>query len=238
MRAVILAGGKGRRLLPYTTVFPKPLMPIGDMPILEVVLRQLKRHGFDRITMAVGHLSELLRAFFNDGKRFGLDIDYSMEENPLGTAGPLSLISGLDEPFIVMNGDILTDLDYSNLFRHHRESGGIATIATHERSVKIDYGVLESAADGIIHGYTEKPSIQYRVSMGVYVFDPKVLVHIPRDAYLDFPELVKTLIRNGEKVFSYPFEGNWLDIGRPDDYEQAIMEFENNKERYLPGGTG
>lgn len=233
MKAVILAGGKGKRLAPYTTVFPKPLMPIGDMPILEIVLRQLKQNGCEEVILAVGHLAELLRAFFNDGQKLGLPVKYSVEDKPLGTAGPLSLINGLDSPFFVMNGDILTDLDFADLYRCHVESGAMATIATYNRTVKIDFGVLETDDDGCVCEYIEKPSMGYRVSMGIYVFDPAVLGYIKPDVYFDFPDLVKLLIKEGKKVISYPFSGYWLDIGRPDDYEKAIGEFEQNKHMFL-----
>jgi len=237
MKAVILAGGKGRRLLPYTTVFPKPLMPIGDMPILEVVLRQLKAHGCTEVTMAVGHLAELLNAFFGDGSKLGMKIGYSIEEKPLGTAGPLSLISGLDSTFIVMNGDVLTDLDYSRLLEHHRMQRATASVASYERTVKIDFGVIKTDDGGFIREYVEKPSLTYRVSMGIYVFEPDVLRYIERGRYLDFPDLVRRLICEGKKVASYPFKGYWLDIGRPDDYEKAIGEFEQNQGLFLPQGV-
>ncbi len=236
MRAVILAGGKGQRLRPYTTVLPKPLMPIGDMPILEVVLRQLKRAGITRITMAVGHLAELLQAFFGDGKRLGLSIDYSFEDRPLGTVGPLTLIPDLrgDGTFLMMNGDLLTTLDFDNLIRRHRETGAAATIATYRRNVKIDFGVIESDADHFLTGYVEKPSFDYRVSMGIYCFDARVLDLLEPNQYRDFPDLVKSLLARGERVASYPFEGYWLDIGRPDDYATAIDEFETHRSLFLP----
>ena len=235
MRAVILAGGKGTRLAPYSTVFPKPLMPLGEMPILEVILRQLKAHGVEEATLAVGHLSELLRAYFNNGSKLGLQVDYSVEQKPLGTAGPLALVDALDRPFLVMNGDILTDLDYSDFFRFHRERNSTATIATYLRQVKIDFGVVENNGGDLLAGYVEKPSFTYRVSMGVYMFSPKVLEYIEKGAYLDFPDLIRLLIANHEPVLSYPFTGHWLDIGRPDDYRQAVVEFEQQKERYLRG---
>ena len=234
MKAVILAGGKGTRLAPYTTVLPKPLMPIGDMPILEVILRQLKWHNCEEVTLAVGHLSELLMAFFNNGSKLGLKINYSLEDKPLGTAGPLTLIKDLDEPFIVMNGDVLTDLNYSDLQRFHHERKSIATIATYQRTVKIDFGVVEADGENYLANYTEKPSIDYRVSMGVYFFSPGVLRFIPPDTYFDFPDLIKRLIEKGEKVSSYPFSGYWLDIGRHDDYENAISEFEQKRNLFLP----
>lgn len=234
MRAVILAGGKGTRLMPYTTVLPKPLMPIGDMPILEVVLRQLKAAGISRVTMAVGHLAELLRAFFGDGKRFGLPIDYSMEEKPLGTVGPLTLIPDLQGTMLMMNGDVLTTLDYRDLITRHRASGAVATIATYVRQVKIDFGVIEADAANVLTGYVEKPSMEYRVSMGIYVFEPAVLGYLKRGQHCDFPDLIKTLIADGKKVISYPFSGYWLDMGRPDDYARAIEEFESRRADFLP----
>lgn len=234
MRAVILSGGKGTRLKPYTTVLPKPLMPIGDMPILEVVLRQLKAAGIERVTMAVGYLAELLQAFFGDGKRLGLRIDYSMETKPLGTVGPLTLIPDLDGTLLLMNGDVLTTLDYGALIDYHRRSGGVATIATYDRHVKVDFGIIEADASDRLTGYVEKPTLDYRVSMGVYVFEPEILAYLEPNEYRDFPDLIKTLIGEGKKVVSYPFDGYWLDMGRPDDYARAIEEFESRRWEFLP----
>lgn len=234
MKAVILAGGKGTRLAPYTQILPKPLMPIGDMPILEVLLRQLRRAGVNEVVLTVGHLAELLRAFFNDGSSLGLKIHYSYEEQPLGTAGPIALVSGLDDTFLVTNGDVLTTLDIAALVDHHRLSGGIATIAVQRRKVKIDLGVVESNGDGCIEGYVEKPSFDYTVSMGIYVFEPEILSYIPANQYLDFPDLVIQLLAAGEKVVGYPFEGYWKDLGRPDDYQEAAQEFENLRSQFLP----
>jgi NDP-sugar pyrophosphorylase family protein len=224
MKAVILAGGKGTRLRPYTAVFPKPLMPINDKPILEIVIRQLKSHGFDEVIITVGHLAELIMTFFNDGSKYGIKIRYSREDKPLGTAGGLGLIKKeLNETFLMMNGDVLTTLDYSDLVDYHKRNDAIATIALKKRHVKIDFGVVELDVDSIV-GYTEKPKIDYLVSMGVYAFDPKVLEYIRPTEYLDFPELIKKLISNGETVKGYVYEGYWLDIGRPDDYERANRE--------------
>jgi NDP-sugar pyrophosphorylase family protein len=226
LKAVILAGGKGTRLRPYTTVFPKPLMPIGDMPILEIMLRQMKRAGVTDAVLTVGHLAELLRAFFQDGEKLGLNITYSYEDAPMGTAGPLSLIRGLDETFLVTNGDVLTTLDLADLVAHHKQSNAAATIAMHARKVKIDLGVLQFNHEYELTGYIEKPTYDFHVSMGIYVFEPRVLQHIPPDSYLDFPDLVIKLIQGGERVIGYPFDGYWQDLGRPDDYEQALNEFE------------
>lgn len=236
MRAVILAGGKGTRLRPYTTVLPKPLMPIGDMPILEVVLRQLKRAGISHVTMAVGHLAELLEAFFGDGSKFGLKIDYSREDKPLGTAGPLTLIDGLEDTFLVMNGDVLTTLDYADLIESHRDSGAMATVATHEREVRIDFGVLQVDEEGTLTEYVEKPRLPYKVSMGIYVFQAEVLSRLTKGEYFDFPDLVKLLIGEQQPVKSYAFDGYWLDIGRHDDYSIAMDEFEARRAEFLIDG--
>lgn len=227
MQAIVLAGGKGTRLAPYTKILPKPLMPIGDMPILEILLRQMKRAGVNQVVLSVGHLAELLRAFFQDGENLGLQIRYSLEEHPLGTAGPLSLIDGLDSTFLVTNGDVLTTLNLAQLIARHRASGAVATIATHQRRVKIDLGVVQKNGSDEILGYVEKPTYEFLVSMGMYVFEPHVLEYIPHNQYLDFPDLVLRMIKSGERVLSYPFDGYWQDLGRPDDYEQAVQEFES-----------
>ncbi len=233
MKAVVLAGGKGTRLAPYTKILPKPLMPIGDMPILEILLRQMKKAGVDEVILTVGHLAELLKAFFQDGRRLGLKIRYSFEEQPLGTAGPLSLIEGLDDTFLITNGDVLTTLDLRALIASHRQSGAAATIATHARQVKVDLGVIQFDGDHEIIGYLEKPRYDFFVSMGIYVFEPRVLEYIPHNTYLDFPDLVLKLIAAGERVKGYPFEGYWQDLGRPDDYEQAVQDFDALREQIL-----
>ena len=234
MQAIILAGGQGRRLLPYTAVLPKPLMPIGDVPILEVVVRQLKRAGFVDITMAVGYLAELLMAYFGDGQKLGVRILYSREEKPLGTAGPLGLIERPSEPFLVMNGDLLTTLDYRALWMRHCERRAIATLATFRRDVKIDLGVIESDAHGLVTGYIEKPTYHYSVSTGIYIFQPNVLDYVPAGVRLDLPDLVRMLLSDGRQVATYPFEGIWLDIGRWEDYERAAQEFDSHKAEFVP----
>ncbi|HSR34382.1 MAG TPA: sugar phosphate nucleotidyltransferase [Anaerolineae bacterium] len=234
MKAVVLAGGRGRRLAPYTTILPKPLMPVGDVAILEVVIRQLKHAGVAEITMAVGYLAELLMAYLGDGSKFGLRIRYSREDKPLGTAGPLSLIEGLDEPFLLMNGDLLTTLDYRAMWEHHCLGGAIGTLATFERSVEIDLGVIETNVQGQVTRYLEKPTYHYTVSTGIYVFDPLVLSFIPQAKRLDLPELVSKLLAAGHRIATYPFEGYWLDIGRHEDYERAITEFEYHRAEFLP----
>jgi NDP-mannose synthase len=232
MKAVILAGGKGSRLAPYTTVLPKPLMPIVDMPILEIVLKQLKSCGFTEIVIAVGHLAALIKAYFGDGSGLGLRVDYILEAAPLGTAGPLGNIKDLRESFLVMNGDILTDLDYGELVAHHKTGGSIMTIATHKRTVKIDFGVLETV-DGNVREYIEKPTLDYLVSMGVYVMEPAVRDHIKPGEYLDVPDLVRLLLASGERVNTYPFDGRWLDIGRQEDFIEAQARFEEHRDHFL-----
>lgn len=234
MQAVILAGGKGRRLRPYTTVLPKPLMPLGDMPIIEVVLRQLVASGFERVTVAVGYLAELLMAYCGDGSKFGLELRYSREEEPLGTAGPLALIHGLDDTFLVMNGDVLTSLDLRDLVQRHRASRATATIATHQRQQQINYGIIESDGESRVTAYIEKPTYHYQVSMGIYVLEPAVLDFVPHGQYLDLPDLVRQLMAAGRPVKAHPFDGYWLDIGRHDDYEQAVEEFEAMRQQLLP----
>lgn len=234
MKAVVLAGGKGARLAPYTRILPKPLMPIDDMPILEVILRQMKHSGITDVTLTVGHLSELLKAFFQDGHQWGLNIDYSYEEKPLGTAGPLALVKGLEDTFLVTNGDVLTTLDLKSLLAFHRAEGSLATIAVHQRQVHIDLGVVQSNGDHRITGYIEKPTYDYTVSMGIYVFEPLVLEYVPMQQYLDFPDLILKLIAAGEKVAAYPFSGYWMDLGRSDDYEKANQDFNAMKLQFLP----
>ncbi|MBI4320857.1 MAG: NTP transferase domain-containing protein [Chloroflexi bacterium] len=234
MRAIILAGGTGTRMRPYTTVLPKPLMPIGDVPIADIVVNQLKYHGITNITMAVGYLAELLMAYFGDGSKYGISICYSKENSPLGTAGPLALIPNLDSTFLLMNGDVLTTLNYADLVAYHRNSGAVATIAMHPRRVKIDLGVIQTNGSNELVDYIEKPTHEYVVSMGVYVFEPTVLRYIRPGEPLDFPDLIRTLLRHGERVIGYPFDGYWQDIGRPDDYERAVEEFECRKRELLP----
>jgi NDP-sugar pyrophosphorylase family protein len=238
-RAVILAGGVGSRLRPYTTVLPKPLMPVGDRPVLEIVIGQLARAKFERVTIATGHLAQLIEAYFGDGRRFGVAIDYFREDEPLGTVGALSSIEDLDEDFLVMNGDILTDLNYRALMAHHCNGGQIATIAAHTRSVEVSLGVLRCENDldkDRVTGYIEKPTMTWEVSMGVYCFSPRARDHIPVGRRLDFPDLVLKLIAAGEAVRVWRCEDYWLDIGRSEDYVQAQEDFERLRHHFLPDG--
>lgn len=232
-RAVILAGGKGTRLKPYTVVLPKPLVPIGDYPILEVVLRQLVRHGFDHLTIAVNYQAEIIKAFFGDGSRWGIDIDYSLEDRPLSTMGPLKLIKDLPENFLIMNGDVLTDLDYTEFYNYHLKSNNTFTVAGYRRKDKSEYGVLEIDEDGWLCGFKEKPAIVHKVSMGIYAANRKILKHIPKDRPYGFNHLMLDLIKSKTPANVKMHDGFWLDIGRQDDYAQAIEIFEKKKRLFL-----
>ena len=231
-KAIILAGGKGARLAPYTLVFPKPLMPLGETPILEIVIRQLVRRGFEEVTLAVGHLAQLIESYFGDGSRFGVRIRYSREDQPLGTAGPLAAVGGLDEPFLAMNGDILTTLDYGSFLADHVESGAAASVATFRRTYTVDFGVVETDGDRIV-GYSEKPETSCDVSMGINALSPRVLERIRPGEWLDMPDLLLRLIGEGEEVRAVPFRGRWLDIGRHDDFAAAQEEFVDHRQEFL-----
>jgi NDP-mannose synthase len=228
MRAIILAGGRGTRLLPYTTIVPKPLLPVGDRPIVEILIRQLKHHGFTRVTLALGHLAHLVQAVLGDGNQLGVQVDYSVEQTPLGTSGPLKLIDGLDETFLVVNGDVLTDLDYTDLLSFHCSSGFTLTVASHRRTVHVDYGVIESEGNRIV-AFREKPTIELHVSAGVYLFEPKALGYVEPGQYLDFPDLVTLLLSRDEPVGCYPFGGIWYDLGRSEDFQRVHESYDELK---------
>ncbi|MCC7303018.1 MAG: nucleotidyltransferase family protein [Bacteroidia bacterium] len=232
-RAVILAGGKGTRLRPYTIVFPKPLMPIGDFPILELVIRQLAENGFGHITLAVNHQAELIEAFFKDGAKWGVKIDYSLEDKPLGTMGPLKRIEDLPEDFLVMNGDVMTDLSFSSFLDRHRSSGEIFSISSYQRNQVSDYGVLDVDGEGALSGFREKPSVSFQVSMGVYAVNRKALDFIPAGSAFGFDQLMLDFLKAGKIVNVLPHNGIWLDIGRPDDYEKAIETFAESRKLLL-----
>jgi NDP-sugar pyrophosphorylase family protein len=234
LRAVILAGGKGTRLQPFTVNFPKPLVPLGDKPVVEVLMGRLVKFGITDITLTLGHLAELMKAYFGHRQELTrrITLRYVEEEEPTGTAGSLSLVNGLDKTFVVMNGDLLTDLDFNSLIGFHRKKQAALTIATHRRHLKIDFGVLEFDDGHQITAYLEKPEKTYDVSMGVYVYEPIVLRYIEAGKYLDFPDLVLRLLSRGEKVCAYPSRCLWLDIGRPDDYARAQELFAEKRERF------
>lgn len=236
MQALILAGGKGTRLMPYTANLPKPLMPIDDIPILEILVRQLKANGISKIIMAVGYLSHMIEAYFKDGSEFGVPITYSLEKEPLGTAGPIGLVyEDLEENFMVLNGDLLTTINFKNIYDAHIDETAAATISTFPRTVNIDFGVLELNNKSELQSYTEKPKYDYKVSMGINVFNKKSIENfIVKNEYLDIPKLMMLLKNNGNKVFCYEEDCRWLDIGRVDDYQQANEIFSENKKIFLP----
>ncbi|MBT2489513.1 nucleotidyltransferase family protein [Streptomyces sp. ISL-96] len=236
MHAVILAGGKGVRLLPYTTALPKPLVPIGDQhAILEIVLRQLAAAGFTSCTIAIGHLGHIIRAYVGNGSQWGLRVGYSTEDSPLGTMGPvLTMMDRLPEHFLVMNGDILTDLDFGDVVRQHQKSDAPLTVATYARKVAIDFGVLTTESGRVV-GFAEKPSMDYRVSMGVYGLSRDTLAAYTPGLPLGFDELVLDLLAAKTPPHAYDFDGYWLDIGRPDDYDRANAEFTTRRGELLKG---
>lgn len=232
MRAVILAGGQGMRLRPYTTVLPKPLIPVGERPILELIVRQLSRNGFTHADLCVGHLGGLIRAYFTESAATpdGFDIDYYWEDEPLGTAGALHMLDVPDSSFLVMNGDILTTLDYGDFMAEHEGSGAALSIATHRKAVPLALGVIEHD-DNRVSGYIEKPTLMYEVSMGIYAYSPRALSFVPK-ARFDFPDLVLALLEAGEHVATYHYDGPWFDIGTPDEHEKAVEAYAEEPELY------
>jgi NDP-sugar pyrophosphorylase family protein len=236
--AILLAGGQGTRLAPYTAVFPKPLVPLGETPVLEILLRRLRHFGLTNLVICTGHLAELIRAFFGDGERFGVQLRYTREEHPLGTAGPIRLVEDLGDPFVVMNGDLLTTLDLNALLESHRAGDAEATIAVYPREVKIDFGVLDVGQDGTLLRYHEKPRHAFDVSMGVYVFRRSVLNLITPGERLDIPELIERIQQQGQRVACFRSDCYWLDIGRPDDYAKAQEEFARDRAVFLPPASG
>lgn len=242
MKAVVLAGGTGTRLAPYTRILPKPLLPVGDRPILDIIIGQLRDAGVDEIVVATGYLSGLIETFFGDGLTYGVSISYAREVDPLGTAGPIATIDGLDETFIMMNGDILTTPPYAELLEAHRVSGAVATIATRPEEVEIDYGVvrLGEQVNGIhrIDAYEEKPTFVCQVSAGIYVFEPEVVEYVTPGERLDFPELLGRLLEAGQPVASHQHDGYWMDVGQLHHLEAAVQEFEGSAERFVGGSGG
>ena len=233
MQAIILAGGKGSRLKPFTVSIPKPLMPIGDIPILEIVLRQLKYYGFKDVVIAINHMAELIMAFFKNGEQLGLNITYSIEDKALGTAGPLTLINDLEDNFLVMNGDLLTTINYRDLFKYHLMKKSDATISVYNKDVNIDLGVLRIKNDRLVD-YIEKPTYHFDVSMGVYVFNKGIVKNIKQNSNMNMPDLILKLKNQKKKISCYKGDYYWLDIGRIDDYETANTIFEKKRREFLP----
>lgn len=232
MRAILLAGGLGTRLKPYTTLVPKPLVPIGgEVSIIEIVIRQLVRRGFTHVTIAVNHLAELIMAFLGDGSRWGVKVDYSVESEPLGTIGPLTLVPDLPEHFLVMNGDILTDFDYASFLRGHEARSNAVSVASFQRDTKIDFGVFEYDAEGRLTAFREKPVLRFDVSMGIYALSRRVIEGLPKGKKYGFDDLMLDSLRDGASVHIVPFQGLWLDVGRPDDYDTVNETYAELKPR-------
>lgn len=225
-RAIILAGGKGTRLKPYTISLPKPLVPIGEKPILEIIILQLKKSGFDHITITVNHYAEIIQAFFGNGKKWDIKIDYSLEEIPLSTMGPLTIIDDLPDNFLIMNGDVLTNLDFNAFYADHIRRKSNFTIGAHRRLDKVEYGVLYNNEKSELIRFEEKPINEYFVSMGIYMMNKENIKYIPKNTFFGFDHLMNTLIQKKILPYIYEFNGYWLDIGRPTDYEKAIIDNE------------
>jgi NDP-mannose synthase len=236
VKAVIMAGGQGTRLAPYTTVLPKPLMPLADRPIIDVLLRQLARSGSEVIHISVGHLGSLIESWIRNEPDYGVPVRFVYESVPLGTAGSLRRVPGLDAPFLALNGDILTTLDLAELAACRARTGSVAAVAVKERTVPVEYGVVHTDGDGNVARLEEKPSLRYTVSMGVYAFHPRILEHMGPDERIDFPDLLTRALEAGETVATYPFDGYWRDIGNHDDYEAAISEFAENPRQFIGAG--
>lgn len=232
--AVLLAGGKGTRLRPYTVAFPKPLVPIGEYPIMEIVIRQLAREGFSKIFIAVNHQADLIKAYFGNGTKYGVQIEYSLETKPLSTMGPLKLIKDLPEHFLIMNGDILSDLPYGEFLQEHIKAGSLFTISAYKRKQRTEYGVLH-VNDQELVAFEEKPVLDYLVSMGIYAASKEILNYIPEDTFFGFDNLMQVFLHQNKIVNVKEYDGYWLDIGRPDDYQQAIDEFEKEQNRFMKG---
>lgn len=235
--AVILAGGKGTRLRPFTITLPKPLVPIGDeCSVLEIVLRQLAHHHFDSATLAIGHLGELIQAYVGDGSQWRIAVDYSRETEPLGTMGPVvAVLDRLPEHFLVLNGDTLTDLDYARMLEVHRASGAPLTVAIARRDVPIEFGVIEVEDDRIV-AFREKPTSRYLMAIGVYALSRATLLRYRPGQPLGFDQLMRDILQQGENPRSFEFDGYWADIGRPEDYDRANAEFPTLRSKLLPDG--
>jgi NDP-mannose synthase len=232
-RAIILAGGKGTRLKPYTVVLPKPLMPIGEFSILEIIIRQLAYYGFDRVTLSINDRSEIIRAFLGDGKKWNIKIDYSLESQPLGTMGPLKIIKDLPDNFLIMNGDILTDLNFAEFYNYHIKQRNIFTVSAYEKKLKLELGVLNIGPDNKLKGFQEKPMISHNVSMGIYMVNKAAVKLIPAKEVYGFDTLMLDLIKRHNPAGAKIFKGHWLDIGTPQDYAQAIEQFDELKTLFL-----
>lgn len=234
MVAIILAGGKGTRLQPFTMTIPKPLLPVGDVPIVEVVIRQLAAAGINRVVLTLGHMAHLFTASLGNGSRWGVAVDYCYEDKPLGTAGAIRLVKDRGDNFLVINGDILTTLNYRRVIAKHLENGAWATIAVAQRELKVGFGVVVPDNEGYLQEYKEKPVIRYQVSMGINVLSFKAISFIPEGQKFDMPDLILRLQQSGQKVQCYTEECYWQDIGLFADYRRASRDFVADRARFLP----
>lgn len=235
MKAVILAGGQGQRLRPLTARIPKLLMPMGEYTLLEVLLRQLARAGVDEVILCVHHQAALIQALIGTGERYGLHVLYRYEETPLGTVGPVrSCLADLPEHFLVMNGDILCDLNFGDLYRTGVTSGALLTVAVREQILKVDFGVVTMDAEARVRSFQEKPSYSYWVNMGVYAMAREALQLVPEGQVFGMDDLMDKLLQASLPIDAYPFRGRWMDIGQSEDLALAQREFDTNLEHYLP----
>jgi NDP-sugar pyrophosphorylase family protein len=233
-RAVIQAGGKGTRLYPYTAVLPKPLMPIEEIPILEIVVRQLVHYGFRDLTITIGHLGHLIMAVLGDGSRFGARIDYLRENKPRGTIGALSGLRDVNGPILVMNGDLLTDFDFRDFLDTHLAGTTDLSVGTYNKKFPVSLGVLDLDENNNAVGFREKPVLTFPCSMGIYAINPRLLPLIPRTGMFGFDDLMALCLARRIAVRAQPFDGLWLDIGRPEDYASAGDLFRQHRDRFLP----
>lgn len=234
MHAIVLAGGLGRRLRPYTNTVPKPLLPLGKTPLLEVILRQLRGYGFTSATLAVCYRGEQIRDYFSEGRQLGLRLDYSWSDRPLGTAGPLALVPRPERSCLVLNADILTTVDFADVLAVHDAAGVLGTIVLSRHSVPIDFGVVELNPDLTVQAYREKPTESHWISAGIYGVAPEVWDYLPVGEYLDIPTLVGKGVRHGHRIASYLHHGEWYDIGTISQYRMATEVFERHAATYLP----
>jgi NDP-sugar pyrophosphorylase family protein len=234
VRAIIMVGGRGVRLQPYTTAIPKSLLPLGETPIIEIVITQLARAGFDRITLMLGHMGYLFQAAVGDGSRWGIKVDYCLEHEPLGTAAPLRLVEDLDEHFLVMNGDVLTTLDFLQAIETHLAAKAAATIISKTREVRIEFGVTKTDDEGFLVDYIEKPTYTYNVSTGINILSRQCLDVIPAEGAFDMPNLMLAVKNSGRKVLCHLTQSYWQDIGNFDDYQRASRDFVDDSSKFIP----